>query len=69
MAVLVHAAFNNQAEAEVESSHNQSFSLQNPCVAKKEICQTLNFYASFISICSYTCFYSLVIASLPCTVK
>lgn len=39
-AVLAHAAFNNQAETEVESSHNQSFSLQNPRVAKKEMSET-----------------------------
>lgn len=46
------AAFNNQAETGVQSSHNHCFSLQNPRVAKQEICQKLN---SFISICTNPC--------------
>lgn len=64
-AVLPQAAFNNQAESGVQSSPNLCFTLQNPCVAKKEICQKLNLYASFISICTNTRFCRSGIASCP----
>lgn len=64
-AVLPHAAFNSQAETGVQSTHNQCFSPQNPCVAKKEICQKLNLYASFIPICTNTRVCRPGIASCP----